>query len=64
MDMLGVDKYLEVAEIYVLTLLGKVLNDMDRAISWVENASLPDDRRQVFRIHIKVSSYSSACSFI
>ncbi|PQM38629.1 uncharacterized protein Pyn_03657 [Prunus yedoensis var. nudiflora] len=45
--LLGVDKYLEVVEVYVLKLLGTNLNDVDLASSWVENAKLPEDRRQV-----------------
>ncbi|XP_026443509.1 uncharacterized protein LOC113358771 isoform X2 [Papaver somniferum] len=38
-------KYLEVAEISV-TLVGKVLNDTDHAIAWVEQADLPAGNRQ------------------
>ncbi|XP_034212059.1 protein APEM9 isoform X2 [Prunus dulcis] len=51
--LLGVDKYLEVVEVYVLKLLGTILNDVDLARSWVENAKLPEDRRQVLlrRLH-------------
>ncbi|XP_021833939.1 protein APEM9-like [Prunus avium] len=45
--LLGVDKYLEVVEVYVLKLLGTNLNDVDLASSWVENAKLPEDRRQI-----------------
>ncbi|PON81320.1 3-phosphoinositide-dependent protein kinase [Trema orientale] len=43
---LGVDKYLDVVEVYVMKLLGATLNDIDFAISWVEKADLPEDRRQ------------------
>ncbi|KAM1029823.1 hypothetical protein ACFX15_041506 [Malus domestica] len=51
--VLGVDKYLEVVEVYVLKLLGTVLNDVKLATSWVETAELPEDRRQVLlrRLH-------------
>ncbi|KAF5748640.1 3-phosphoinositide-dependent protein kinase-1 [Tripterygium wilfordii] len=44
--VLAVDSYLEVVEIYAMTLLGTVLKNIDLAISWVEKASLPEDRRQ------------------
>lgn len=50
--LLGVDKYLEVVEVYVLKLLGTILNDVDLASSWVENAKLPEDRRQVNNLRI------------
>ena len=39
---LGVDEYLYVVEFYVMKLL-----DTELAISWVEKADLPEDRRQV-----------------
>ncbi|XP_057981486.1 protein APEM9 [Malania oleifera] len=66
--VLGVDKYLEVVEVYVFTLLGMVLNDIDLAVSWVENAALPEDQRQQLlrRLHslysLKVSNPSKGCS--
>ncbi|KAA8535735.1 hypothetical protein F0562_030763 [Nyssa sinensis] len=44
--VLGADKYLEVVEVYVITLLGMVMGKMDHAISWVEKAALPEERRQ------------------
>ncbi|KAL6982291.1 hypothetical protein U1Q18_049188, partial [Sarracenia purpurea var. burkii] len=44
--VLGVDKYLEVVEVYVVTYLGRVLRDVDHAISWVEKATLPEEKRQ------------------
>ncbi|OWM86895.1 protein APEM9 isoform X2 [Punica granatum] len=44
--VLTLDKYLEVAEIYVLTVLGRILNDGDLATSWVEKAALPEEKRQ------------------
>ncbi|KAK9922676.1 hypothetical protein M0R45_031130 [Rubus argutus] len=51
--VLGVDKYLEVVEVYILKLLGTILNDVDLATSWVENAKIPEDTRQVLlrRLH-------------
>lgn len=45
--VLGVDKYLEVVEVYTVNLLGTILNDVDLATSWVGNAKIPEDRRQV-----------------
>ncbi|CAK7345797.1 unnamed protein product [Dovyalis caffra] len=51
--VLGVDKYMEVVEVYAVTLLGTTLKDLDSAISWVEKAALPDESRQVLlrRLH-------------
>lgn len=43
---LEVDQYLKVVEFYA-TLLGMVLNDVDHALSWVEQAQLPEEARQV-----------------
>ncbi|XP_015581889.2 protein APEM9 isoform X3 [Ricinus communis] len=45
-SILGVDEYMEVAEIYAVTLLGTALKDLDLAISWVEKAALPEERQQ------------------
>lgn len=45
--VLGVDKYLEVVEVYVMKLLIATLNNVDLAISWVEKAELPEGGRQV-----------------
>lgn len=42
-----VDDYLEVVELYVVTLLATTLKDTDLAISWVEKAVLPMEKRQV-----------------
>ncbi|KAL3625212.1 hypothetical protein CASFOL_030666 [Castilleja foliolosa] len=42
----GVDEYLEVVELYVITFLATTLKDTDVAISWVENAKLPVEKRQ------------------
>ena len=55
--VLGVDKYLEVVEVYTLNLLGTILNDVDLATSWVENAKIPEDRRQVnINMHLMLDS--------
>jgi hypothetical protein len=45
--IMEVDKYMEVVEVYAVTLLGTTLKDMDSAISWVEKSALPEERRQV-----------------
>lgn len=44
---ISVDKYLEVVELYVVTLLATTLKDTGLAISWVEKAMLPMENRQV-----------------
>lgn len=44
---IGVDEYLEVVELYVMSLLAMAIKDTDLAISWVEKAMLPEERRQV-----------------
>ncbi|XP_058722327.1 protein APEM9 [Vicia villosa] len=44
--VLGIDEYLEVVEVYAITLIATVLEDVDLAISWVENAPLPEENRQ------------------
>ncbi|KAE9462876.1 hypothetical protein C3L33_05210, partial [Rhododendron williamsianum] len=43
--VLHVDEYLEVVEAYVVTL-AMVLKDVGHAISWVEQAKLPEEKRQ------------------
>ncbi|XP_011078192.1 protein APEM9 [Sesamum indicum] len=43
---IGVDEYLEVVELYVITLLAMTKQDTDHAISWVEKAMLPMEKRQ------------------
>lgn len=44
---LEIDEYMEVVELYTFGVLGKVSNDLGVAISWVEKATLPEERRQV-----------------
>ncbi|KAK8635456.1 hypothetical protein V6N13_004193 [Hibiscus sabdariffa] len=44
--VLGADKYIQVVELYAVMLLGKVSSDFDLAISWVEQAALPEKNRQ------------------
>ncbi|KAF9617882.1 hypothetical protein IFM89_039101 [Coptis chinensis] len=48
-SVLAIDKYLDVVEIYAVTLLGEKLNNTDLAITWVEKAELPDEKRQASR---------------
>ncbi|CAM8948914.1 unnamed protein product [Rhodiola kirilowii] len=45
-DSLALDKYMELVELYAVVLLGKVLNTMDVAISWVEKAEIPETKRE------------------
>ncbi|CAI9099031.1 OLC1v1035789C1 [Oldenlandia corymbosa var. corymbosa] len=43
---LAVDKYLEIVDLYLITCLGAVTKKTDIAISWVEKAALPEEKRQ------------------
>ncbi|XP_047338308.1 protein APEM9 [Impatiens glandulifera] len=45
-SMLGVEKYLEVVELYVATFIGMPQRDLANAIKWVEKASLPEEKQQ------------------
>ncbi|CAL0323089.1 unnamed protein product [Lupinus luteus] len=52
--VLEIDQYLQLVELYAVTLLAAVLKHVDLAISWVENnASLPEENRQALlrRLH-------------
>ncbi|XP_020221796.1 protein APEM9 [Cajanus cajan] len=64
--VLGTDEYLQVVEVYTFALLATVLKDVDLAISWVENASLPEENRQglLRRLHSMHSRKSSILSQI
>lgn len=42
-----VERYSEVADVYALTVLAKVLRKPDVAISWTERAGLPEEKRRV-----------------
>ncbi|KAK4755821.1 hypothetical protein SAY87_009578 [Trapa incisa] len=44
--ILALEKYVKVTEVYVLTVLGRNSTDVDLAISWVEKAELPEEKRQ------------------
>lgn len=46
-SLLSVEKYLEIVDVYVIRLLGTILCDFDAAISWTENADLPEEKRRV-----------------
>lgn len=57
------DEYLEIVEFYALTLLGTVINDVDHAVLWVENAQLPEEARQdLFRRLLSLSHLKSTSS--
>ncbi|KAL5699757.1 hypothetical protein ACHQM5_030615 [Ranunculus cassubicifolius] len=45
-SVLEIEDYLEVVELYTVTLLGGLLSKIDVAIAWVEKAQLPDEKRQ------------------
>ncbi|KAG7036712.1 Protein APEM9, partial [Cucurbita argyrosperma subsp. argyrosperma] len=45
--LLTVDEYLQVVEVYLQMLLAIGSKDMDVAVSWVEKAALPEEKRQV-----------------
>ncbi|XP_065853291.1 protein APEM9 [Euphorbia lathyris] len=63
-DYLGIDEYMEVVEIYAVTLLGTALKDLDHAIAWVEKAGIPEERRQglLRKLHSLYSVKVSNCS--
>ncbi|XP_075672428.1 protein APEM9-like isoform X3 [Castanea sativa] len=58
--ILGVDEYVEVVEVYAVTLLATVLQDMHLAISWVEKAALPEEKRQVYIYYVVLLSWNHA----
>ncbi|XP_040998693.1 protein APEM9 [Juglans microcarpa x Juglans regia] len=68
--ILGVDEYFEVVEVYAVTLLATVLNDFEFAISLVEKAALPEEKRQVLlrKLHslhsIKATNLSQGPSIL
>ncbi|XP_057806541.1 protein APEM9 [Salvia miltiorrhiza] len=59
---ISVDKYLEVVELYVVTLLATSLKDTNLAISWVEKAVLPMEKRQVLLRRLQSMSSSMTSS--
>ncbi|CAF2127014.1 protein APEM9-like [Brassica napus] len=58
---LGIDEYMEAVELYTFGVLGKDANDVDVAISWLEKAALPEERRQglLRRLHSLLSLKSA-----
>lgn len=62
--VMSIDKYMEVVEVYAVTLLGKVSNDVELAISWVEKSVLPEEKRQglLRRLHSLYSSKATNTS--
>ncbi|KAG9449343.1 hypothetical protein H6P81_009308 [Aristolochia fimbriata] len=45
---LSQEEYVKIADLYAVTLLGKYLGEYELAVSWVEKAKLPEEKRQVF----------------
>lgn len=43
----GVGKYLEIFQLYVMIYLATFRREIDLAISWVQNAEIPEGKRQV-----------------
>ncbi|CAJ1951639.1 unnamed protein product, partial [Sphenostylis stenocarpa] len=64
--VLEIHEYLEVVEVYAITLLATVQKNVDLAISWVESASLPEENQQglMRRLHSMHSSKSTVYSSI
>ncbi|XP_006297941.2 protein APEM9 isoform X1 [Capsella rubella] len=66
---LDIDEFLEVVELYTFGVLAKVSDDVGLAISWVEKAALPEERRQgiLRRLHsllsLKTANVPEASSF-
>ncbi|KAH1241817.1 Protein APEM9 [Glycine max] len=62
--LLPIVEYLQVVELYAVTLLATLQKNVDLAISWVENASLPEENRQELlrRLHSMQSPKSTILS--
>lgn len=58
-SVLGTEKYLEVAEVYAVTLLGMFMRDTELAITWVDKAELPEEKRQV--LLFSLVSFQESC---
>ncbi|CAL1414054.1 unnamed protein product [Linum trigynum] len=58
---LDVETFSAVVELYAVTLLGKHLKESNLAISWLEKAALPEEKRQVLlrRLHSMYSEKTS-----
>ncbi|CAI0388086.1 unnamed protein product [Linum tenue] len=46
-NTLDAETFLAIVEVYTVTLLGKHLKELNIAISWLEKAALPEEKRQV-----------------
>ncbi|KAK2988346.1 hypothetical protein RJ640_001531 [Escallonia rubra] len=57
-SVLEVDKYLDVVEVYIVTLLAVALHDMEHAISWVDKATIPEEKRQELLRRLHSMNYS------
>ncbi|KAL5161787.1 Protein APEM9 [Glycine soja] len=67
--LLPIVEYLQVVELYAVTLLATLQKNVDLAISWVENASLPEENRQellrrLHSMHSPKSTILSQSSFL
>lgn len=51
---LGMDEFFAVVDVYVVTLLGSVLKDMEHAFFWVKKAELPESKRKVQHIFLSL----------
>ncbi|XP_010486260.1 PREDICTED: uncharacterized protein LOC104764335 isoform X2 [Camelina sativa] len=66
---MDIDEFLEVVELYTFGVLAKVSDDVGLAVSWVEKAALPEDRRHglLRRLHsllsLKTTNVPDASSF-
>ncbi|CAI0628036.1 unnamed protein product [Linum tenue] len=60
-NTLDVETFSAVVELYAVTLLGKHLKESNLAISWLEKAALPEEKRQVLlrRLHSMYSEKTS-----
>ncbi|KZV18268.1 3-phosphoinositide-dependent protein kinase-1 [Dorcoceras hygrometricum] len=58
----SVDQYLNVVELYVITLLAMTLKETDLAISWVEKAMLPLEKRQELLRRLNSLNFSMVTS--
>ncbi|KAL8462773.1 hypothetical protein ACS0TY_033698 [Phlomoides rotata] len=62
MISIEVEKYLEVVELYVVTLLAASVEGMDLAISWVEKSMLPMEKRRDLLRRLQSMSSSTVTS--
>ncbi|CAI0387172.1 unnamed protein product [Linum tenue] len=60
-NTLDAETFLAIVEVYTVTLLGKHLKELNIAISWLEKAALPEEKRQVLlrRLHTMYSEKTS-----